>query len=191
MKKSLLTSSLLAVSLLAFSVFLPATAADYRIDHEGAHASINFKASHLGFSILTGRFNTFGGNFSYDESNISAAKISVTVDTSSFDSNHALRDKHVRSDDFLDVAKFSNATFISTKIIDKGNGKLAIYGDFTMHGITKPMIIDAVKIGEGDDPWGGNRLGFSGTTSIGMGDFGFKNDYGQVELELHIEGIRQ
>jgi polyisoprenoid-binding protein YceI len=190
MKKNLLTSSLLA-AVLASGVLLPAAAADYKIDHEGAHASINFKASHLGFSILTGRFNTFSGNFSYDESNISAAKISVTVDTSSFDSNHALRDKHVRSDDFLDVAKFANATFISTKITDKGNGKLAINGDFTMHGITKPMVIDAVKIGEGDDPWGGNRLGFSGTTSIGMSDFGFKNDYGQVDLELHIEGIRQ
>lgn len=190
MKKNLLTSSLLA-AVLSSGALLPAAAADYKIDHEGAHASINFKASHLGFSILTGRFNTFSGNFSYDESNISAAKISVTVDTSSFDSNHALRDKHVRSDDFLDVAKFANATFISTKIIDKGNGKLAIHGDFTMHGITKPMVIDAVKIGEGNDPWGGNRLGFSGTTSIGMSDFGFKNDYGQVDLELHIEGIRQ
>jgi polyisoprenoid-binding protein YceI len=191
MRKSVLTSSLLAASLLASSVFLPAVAADYKIDHEGAHASINFKASHLGFSILTGRFNTFSGNFSYDESDISAAKISVTVDASSFDSNHALRDKHVRSDDFLDVAKFAQATFISNKIEDKGNGKLLITGEFTLHGITKPMVIDAVKVGEGDDPWGGNRLGFSGTTSIGMGDFGFKNDYGQVDLELHIEGIRQ
>ena len=53
------------------------------------------------------------------------------------------------------------------------------------------MTIDAVKVGEGSDPWGGYRLGFSGTATISMADFGFKQDYGQVDLELHIEGIRQ
>lgn len=191
MKKSLLTSSLLATSLLAASALVPAQAADYIIDHEGAHASINISASHLGFSVLTGRFNTFSGTFSYDEKDISNAKVSVTIDTSSFDSNHAMRDKHVRSDDFLDVAKFSQATFVSTKVTDKGNGKLAIDGDFTLHGVTKPMTIDAIKVGEGKDPWGGYRLGFNGKSSISMGDFGFKQDYGQVDLTLHVEGIRQ
>ena len=115
----------------------------------------------------------------------------VKVDTSSFDSNHALRDKHVRSDDFLDVAKFAQATFTSNKVTAKADGKLVINGDFTLHGVTKPMTIDAVKVGEGSDPWGGYRLGFSGTTTISMADFGFKQDYGQVDLELHIEGIRQ
>lgn len=191
MKKYLLTSSLLATSLLAASALVPAQAADYIIDHEGAHASINISASHLGFSVLTGRFNTFSGTFSYDEKDISNAKVSVTIDTSSFDSNHAMRDKHVRSDDFLDVAKFSQATFVSTKVTDKGNGKLAIDGDFTLHGVTKPMTIDAIKVGEGKDPWGGYRLGFNGKSSISMGDFGFKQDYGQVDLTLHVEGIRQ
>ncbi|WP_077285193.1 YceI family protein [Cognaticolwellia aestuarii] len=182
---------LLVTTLFASSALLPAFAADYKIDHEGAHASINIKASHLGFSVLTGRFNKFTGTFSYDEKNISAAKVSVKVDTSSFDSNHAMRDKHVRSDDFLDVNKFAQATFISTKVTDQGNGKLAINGNFTLHGVTKPMTIDAVKVGEGSDPWGGYRLGFSGTATISMADFGFKQDYGQVDLELHIEGIRQ
>jgi polyisoprenoid-binding protein YceI len=191
MKKFTLAPSLLAASLLTSSIFLPAVAADYKIDHEGAHASINFTASHLGFSVLTGRFNSFSGNFSYDDKDITAAKISVTVDTSSFDSNHALRDKHVRSDDFLDVTKFAQARFDSNKVEDKGNGSLLISGDFTLHGVTKPMVIDAIKIGEGNDPWGGYRLGFSGTSTISMADFGFKKDFGKIELALHIEGIRQ
>ncbi len=182
---------LLATSLLAASAFVPAMAADYIIDHEGAHASINISASHLGFSVLTGRFNTFSGNFSYDEQDISKSKVNVTIDTRSFDSNHAMRDKHVRSDDFLDVAKYAQATFVSTKVVDLGNGKLTITGDFTMHGVTRPMIIDAIKVGEGQDPWGGYRLGFNGKSTVNMGDFGFKKNYGQVDLTLHIEGIRQ
>ncbi len=186
MKKLLIATTLLSTALLA-----PAHAADYIIDTKGAHASINFTTSHMGFSVLTGRFNTFNGAFSYDEANISASKIKVTIDTTSIDSNHAERDKHLRSDDFLDVGKFGTATFVSTKVEDKGNGNLAITGDFTLHGVTKSLVIDATKVGEGEDPWGGYRLGFSGTTQIAMGDFAFKMDFGKVNLNLHIEGIRQ
>jgi polyisoprenoid-binding protein YceI len=186
MKKIILASALLATSTL-----MPAFAADYIIDTDGAHASINFEASHMGFSVLAGRFNDFSGNFSYDKENISASKITVTIDTSSFDSNHAKRDKHVRSDDFLDVSKYAEATFVSNKVIDKGEGKLAIAGTFTMHGVSKPLVIDAVRIGEGNDPWGGYRAGFSGTATIAIAEFGFKKDFGKVDLILHIEGIRQ
>lgn len=185
--KKLLLSSLLFLS----SISIPLFAADYIIDTKGAHASINFKASHLGISVLTGRFNKFSGSFSYDLTSPSDAKIMVNIDTSSFDSNHARRDKHVRSDDFLDVKKYPTATFTSTKVEDKGNGKLAVTGDFTMHGVTKSIIIDVTKVGEGKDPWGGYRVGFSGYTKINMGDYGFKKNYGDVELDLHLEGIRK
>lgn len=191
MKNRLLASALLTASLVTASLAAPSQAANFVIDDKGAHASINFKTSHMGWSVLTGRFNTFGGEFSYDENNITASKISVNIDTSSFDSNHAERDKHVRSNDFLDVSKYATAQFVSTKVEDKGQGKLAITGDFTLHGITQSLVIDAVKVGEGDDPWGGYRSGFSGTTQVAMGDFGFKMDFGTVDLELHIEGIRQ
>lgn len=186
MKKLLIASAFIASILTA-----PTYAADYSIDDKGAHASINFKTSHMGWSVLTGRFNKFNGSFSFDKNNISASKVTVNIDTSSLDSNHAMRDKHLKSDDFLDASKFPTATFTSTKIEDKGNGKLAITGDFTMHGVTKSLLIDAVKVGEGDDPWGGYRLGFSGTTQIAMADFGFKMDFGKVDLELHIEGIKK
>ncbi len=182
---------LIASALLTSSAFMPVIAADYVIDTKGAHASINFKTSHMGFSVLTGRFNKFSGDFSYDKDNVSASKITVTIDTSSFDSNHAKRDKHVRSDDFLDVSKYAQATFVSTNVEDKGNGKLAITGNFTMHGVTKPLVIDAIKVGEGKDPWGGYRVGFNGTATISMGDFDFKKDFGKVDLELYIEGIRK
>ncbi|WP_352284762.1 YceI family protein, partial [Pseudoalteromonas sp. Q18-MNA-CIBAN-0097] len=72
-----------------------ANAADYVIDTKGGHASVNFKIKHLGYSWLYGRFNTFDGTFSYDAKNPDASKIMVNIDTTSLDSNHAERDKHL------------------------------------------------------------------------------------------------
>jgi polyisoprenoid-binding protein YceI len=194
MKKQL--TSLAFVSALAASVFLPTvSAADYVIDTKGAHASINFKIQHLGYSWLVGRFDKFDGKFSYDASNISASKIEVNVDTSSVNSNHAERDKHLKSDDFLDVSAFANAKFVSSSVTDKGEGKLAIAGTLSLHGVNKDIVIDAQKIGEGKDPWGGYRVGFSGTTTIALTDFAIKMNLGpasnNVQLNLHIEGIKQ
>lgn len=186
MKKLLITSAILLGLNGA-----PAQAADYVIDTKGAHASVNFKVKHLGYSWLTGRFNTFGGTFSYDANKVSSSKISVSIDTASVDSNHAERDKHIKSDDFLDVSKFSTATFTSTKFEDLGEDKLKVTGKFTLQGISKTIVIDAIKIGEGKDPWGGYRAGFSGTTSISMKDFGYKMDFGDIIFDLNIEGVRQ
>jgi polyisoprenoid-binding protein YceI len=194
MKKLILASSLSAL-LLASGLTSKANAADYTVDYKGAHASVNFKIKHLGYSWLTGRFDKFSGSFSYDAADVSSAKIEVLIDTSSLNSNHAERDKHVRSDDFLDVDNFGSAKFISSKITDKCQGKLEIKGMLTLHGIEKEITIDAVKVGEGKDPWGGYRVGFSGTTIIGLADFGIPATLGpastHVELELHIEGVRK
>ncbi|PCH97983.1 MAG: hypothetical protein COB83_00235 [Gammaproteobacteria bacterium] len=194
MKKTL-TKLALASALLAGSFLSTVNAADYVIDSKGAHASINFKIQHLGYSWLVGRFDKFEGTFSYDAANISASKIEVNIDTSSVNSNHAERDKHLRSDDFLDVSAFANAKFISKTVTDKGDGKLAIAGTLSLHGVSKDIVIDAQMIGEGKDPWGGYRLGFSGTTTIALTDFAIKMNLGpasnNVELSLHIEGIKQ
>jgi polyisoprenoid-binding protein YceI len=194
MKKTM--TKLAIASLTATALFMPAVnAADYVIDNKGAHASINFKIKHLGYSWLTGRFDKFGGKFSYDPANISASKIEVNIDTSSINSNHAERDKHLKSDDFLDVSAFSNAKFVSESITQNADGKLAVIGELTLHGVSKTITIDAETIGEGKDPWGGYRAGFSGTTSIALTDFAIKMNLGpastHVQLELHIEGIKQ
>ncbi|MGF1872674.1 YceI family protein [Photobacterium indicum] len=189
MKKQLLALGLFT----AMTMPHIASAADYVIDTQGAHASINVKIKHLGYSYIKGRFNTFDGTFSYDPKDIAASKVSVNVDTTSFDTNHAERDKHVRSGDFLDVKKYATASFTSTKVTDKGNGELAITGDLTLHGETKPITIDAQFIGEGEDPWGGYRAGFAGTTRIELEDFGVPvmGESSYADLELHVEGVRQ
>jgi polyisoprenoid-binding protein YceI len=170
-----------------------ANAADYIVDTKGAHASVNFKIKHLGYSWLTGRFDDFDGKFSYDSKNPEASKISFNVDVTSLNSNHAERDKHLRDDKVLNTDKFSTATFTSTSIKDMGNGNLKIVGDITLKGVTKSMTIDAEKVGEGKDPWGGYRVGFSGTTTLSLADFGVQvfGDSSHATLDIQIEGIRQ
>ncbi len=174
---------------------IPAHAADYVIDKKGQHASINFRVKHLGFSWLVGRFDTFDGTFSFDNAKPEASKVKVSIDTASVNSNHAERDKHLRSADFLDVAAFPTATFESTSVTPKGEGKAAIAGKLTLHGVTKDITLDADYIGGGDDPWGGQRQGFSGKTTLNLADFGIKKDLGPasktVELTLEVEGVKQ
>jgi polyisoprenoid-binding protein YceI len=182
----------LTTAIIALSASAIAFAGEYKIDTKGAHAFINFKANHMGFSWLTGRFNEFEGTFTYDEKNVGNSKVVVNINPASIDSNHAERDKHLRSNDFLHVDKFPESKFVSTKITDLGDNKLKVEGDFTLHGVTRPIVIDAVKIGEGKDPWGGYRAGFSGTTTINVKDYNFEKAWaGDIQLELIIEGVKQ
>ncbi|WP_408022357.1 YceI family protein [Spiribacter insolitus] len=172
-----------------------AVAADYVIDTDGAHASIQFRISHLGYSWLKGRFNDFSGEFQYDAANPGDSEIVVNIDTASIDSNHAERDKHLRSADFLDVEQYPEASFVSTDYVPNGDGTATLEGEFTLHGVTRPISIDVEKIGEGEDPWGGYRVGFSGETEFALADYGIDYNLGPasetVYLELEVEGIRQ
>ena len=185
-----------AAILLAGSVaVLPAAAADYVIDSKGAHASINFKIKHLGYSWVVGRFDKFTGQFSFDDKAPDASSISVEIDTSSVNTNHAARDKHLRSADFLEVAKYPTAMFKSTSVKAGAGGKAVVEGTLTLHGVTKAITINAEYIGGGKDPWGGIRQGFAGTTSFALEDFGITKNLGPaskvIQLELHMEGVRK
>ena len=172
-----------------------AVAADYAIDKQGQHAFVNFKISHLGYSWLYGTFKDFDGTFSYDAANPEASKVNVTLKTASVDTNHAERDKHLRSADFLNVSKHDTATFESTSVKSTGEGTADVTGNLTLNGVTKPVVIAAKFIGEGKDPWGGYRAGFEGTTTLKLKDFDITKDLGPasetVELIISVEGIRQ
>lgn len=168
------------------------SAAEYNVDP--AHSFVQFKIKHLGYSTLIGRFNDVSGEFTHDPADPEASKIAVEIDAGSVDTNHAERDKHLRSEDFLNVQEFPKVSFVSTKYTgDDQSGTLE--GILTLHGVTKPVSLEVKKIGEGDDPWGGYRAGFEGTTSIARKDFDMGYDLGpaseSMELELFIEGIRK
>lgn len=191
-----LTTSVLAMALAAASA-LPthALAEKYVIDTKGAHAFIQFQIQHLGYSWLFGRFNTFEGSFDYDEKNPDKASVQVEIDTASIDSSHAERDKHLRGEDFLDVKKFPQASFVSTAFDDKGDGSAVLTGNFTFHGVTRPITINVEHVGHGDDPWGGYRRGFVGKTRFALADYNINYNLGpkskEVELTLSVEGVRQ
>lgn len=195
MKKTILAATLAASSLFAVVAPNVAQAADYKVDVAGAHASVQFKIKHLGYSWLLGRFNTFDGGFSYDAKSPDASQINMVIDTASLDSNHAERDKHLRSDDFLDVKKFPKATFKSESIKFSDDDNATVTGAFTLKGITKTITFPITKIGEGSDPWGGYRVGFSGETSLKLTDYGITTNLGpasaSVDMTLNIEGVRQ
>ncbi len=180
------------VILLGFAAVLfggSALANDYKIDIEGQHAFVNFRASHLGYSYIVGRFNKFAGNFSYDPKSPSASRASVTIDAASLDTNHAERDKHLRSADFFDVRRHPRISFESTGY--EGSAESGILrGKLSFLGVTRDIEIELRKVGEGKDPWGGYRSGFVGTTSLVAADYGLPEWIGEVEIELNIEGVR-
>lgn len=181
--------------LLSSMAFADQPGGTYQFDKKGAHQFVTFKISHLGYSWLYGRFNDFNGTFTVDAENPENSQVTATIQTASVDSNHAERDKHLRSDDFLDVGEYPTAIFKSTNIEKTGEKTAKITGDFTLHGVTKPVTLDAKLIGYGDDPWGGYRMGLEASTTLTLADFGITKDLGPasetVEIIISVEGVRQ
>ena len=182
------TLFLSAVCLVPISTF----AADYTIDT--THSFVQFKVQHLGYSWLYGRFNKIDGTMKYDAKKPETSEINITIDTGSIDSNHAERDKHLRGDDFLSVSNFPKATFKSTGYKGDAN-KGVLTGVLNLHGVEKTIEIPVEKMGEGPDPWGGERAGFTGSYTLTRADFGMDYELGpastKVILTLGIEGIKK
>lgn len=191
----MLKKTLLAVAAAGLlSTSLTANAADYKFDKEGQHAFVQFRIQHLGYSWLYGTFKDFDGSFTFDEANPAADKVNVTINTNSLDTNHAERDKHLRSADFLNTGKFPQATFASTAVKKEGKD-YKITGDLTLNGVTKPVTLDAKLMGEGKDPWGGYRAGFEASGEIVLKEFNISKDLGpasqKAELIISVEGVRK
>jgi len=176
-----------------------ALAADYIIDKEGQHAFIDLKVSHLGYSFITGTFRDLDGSFTFDAAKPEDSKIEVNVRTASLFTNHAERDKHLRDKGYLNVGKYPDAKFVSTKVQPTGTNAEGrqtadVMGDLTLHGVTKPLVVKATFLGEGEDPWGGYRAGFEGTTSLMREDFGIDGPLSsassEVKLYITFEGTK-
>ncbi|MGO2242574.1 MAG: YceI family protein [Halomonas sp.] len=192
-KKTAFASAIAALALVPLS---QAQAADYQLDTEGQHAFVQFKISHLGFSYLLGSFEKFDGQFSYDSEDLDASSAEIEVQVDSLNSNHAERDRHILSGDFLNASEFPTATFTSTGFASTGEDAGVLTGDLTLHGETQEIEMPVTLLGEGDDPWGNSRAGFEGTTTLLLSDYGidmsdFPEAMHEVELYVTFEGIRQ
>jgi polyisoprenoid-binding protein YceI len=168
---------------------------------DSAHSAIHFSVRHMVVSKTRGRFTKFGGQLEFDPDNPEAAKVQVTIEPASVDTADSQRDGHLRSADFFDVEKFPTASFKSTRVEDLGGDKYRISGDLTIRGVTKPVSFDATFEGSGKDPWGGERAGFSGGTTIDRRQFGLEWNKAletggvlvgeKVELSLEVEAVKQ
>lgn len=192
-KKTALVTALGAASFVGFS---QAQADDYVIDTEGQHAFVQFKINHLGYSYILGHFEAFEGQFHYDPENLEASSVEMEVQVNSLNSNHAERDRHFLSDDFLSAGDYPTATFVSTGFEPTGDNEGVITGDLTLKGETREIEMPVTLVGTGEDPWGSYRAGFEGSTMLTLADFGIDmSDFPEVmeELELYVtfEGVRQ
>jgi polyisoprenoid-binding protein YceI len=165
--------------LLAFSALLvavPAVAQTWQIDP--AHSRAQFTARHLGISNVRGDFYNLAGSVEYDGKDVTKAKIKVTIDVNTITTHVAQRDTHLKSADFLEVAKYPTMTFESTAITAAGAGKYKMTGNLTMHGVTKPVTFDLdAPSGVIVDPMNGaRRVGAAASGTINRKDFGVNYD---------------
>ncbi len=161
------------VLLVCLALAIPgiAGAATYQLDP--VHSSIQFKIRHLTVSNVTGTFNKIKGSATMEGEDPATLKVEVAIEAASVDTGNEKRDQHLRTPDFLDVAKYPTITFVSRKVVKGEPGKLKITGDLTLHGVTREITVDLEgPTSEVKDPWGGFRRGATGTARIDRRDFG-------------------
>jgi polyisoprenoid-binding protein YceI len=150
----------------------PAAAA-VRYDIDAAHSSAHFKVRHLMISNVQGEFTKMSGSVVFDPANPAGSSIEVTIDTSSISTREPKRDEHLKSADFLDVAKYPTIVFKSRDIVPDGKDSYEVTGDLTIHGVTQEVALDVDSVTpEAKDPWGGFRRGASASVTISRKDFG-------------------
>lgn len=135
------------------------------------HSSIGFVVRHLMVSKVRGHFADFSGTITLAEDPMSSS-VEVEAKVASVTTGEGQRDGHLKSADFFDTEQHPTITFKSTKVSGQKGEKFVLEGDLTVHGVTKPVRLDAEFAGVAQDPWGGQRIGFSAHTEIDREDFG-------------------
>lgn len=189
----MLRKTTLLITLFALGGFLPAQAAPEKLTIDKGHTFIGFKVSHIGFAWMPGFFTEFDGTISYDPENPANSKTEFTVRMPSLTTFHAERDKHLKSDDFFDVARHSTARFVSTSFEETGEDTATLRGDLTIMGTTKPVQFKVTELAGKEDPWGNFRRAWSAETTIRLADFGL-NDFGgaaaTADVKVALEAVR-
>ena len=140
-------------------------AGDYVVDPE--HTLVEFTVNHMGFSPYYGLFGGPTGTLSIDPKKLSAAKVKIEIPMSRITVTNTGLTKHLQSPDFFDMAKFPNATFVSTKVTPTGPMTADIAGDLTLKDKTTPIVLKARFIGAGTGMMPrGPAMGFEATTTV-------------------------
>ncbi len=165
------------------------------------HTNIGFSARHAVVTKTRGKFSGFSGTLVLDAENVADSKIDVTIQAASFESGNADRDTHIKSADFLDADTYPTLNFVSTGLRHKGGNEFEVDGNLTIHGVTKSVTIEAEFTGNATDPYGNQKIGFEGKTSISRKDFGLTWNVAleaggvmvsdHITIELDVEADKQ
>jgi polyisoprenoid-binding protein YceI len=177
---------LFLASLLAVAAFGAQAADRYTIDP--THTQVEFTYNHLGFSNITGRFDTVESEFLFDAQDPTKSSVKVTIPMASLSTGVEKLDAHLLNADFFDAEKFPTATFTSTAVTAAGEGQLKVAGDLTIHGVTRPVVLDVTINKIGEHPMAKTpAAGFDARTVIKRSDFGVGGYVPAVSDEVTIE----
>jgi len=165
-------------------------AGEYKMDH--AHSTLIFRVSHMGFSHYTARFLRFDAKLQFDPRNLAATQLTATVDPRSIETDYPDPkynfNEELAGEHFLDAAQFPEITFRTTQVEDLGNQALRVHGELTLHGVTKPIVLDATYnggySGHPMDPQA--RVGFSAQGTLRRSDFGIAGGIPQVGSNMGV-----
>ena len=173
-------------SLLALATFAAQAADTYTIDP--THTQVEFTYSHFGFSNITGRFDAIESEFLFDPADPTQSSVKVTIPVASISTGVEKLDTHLLSADFFDAEKYPTAIFVSTGVTAAGEGQLKVAGDLTIHGITRPVVLDVTVNKVGEHPMAKTpAAGFDARTVIKRSDFGVGGYAPAVSDEVTIE----
>ena len=171
-----------------------------RWDIDVGHSAIHFWVRHLVISKVHGRFAKWAGTIELDTQDLTRSSVDVKIDAASIDTQVADRDTHLRSPDFLDVAKYPELSFRSRRIEKAGDG-YRVTGDLTLHGVTREVVLDAEFGGTAKDPWGNERSAFAAKTSLDRRDYGLTWNAAleaggvlvgeKVEISIELEAVKK
>jgi polyisoprenoid-binding protein YceI len=165
-RKTLLAAA--SIAMISAPVFA-ADSDEWTID--SAHSAANFSIKHMMISNVTGTFGKVTGTVNYDGTHLDKAKIDSTINVASISTREEKRDQHLKSPDFFDVEKYPTMTFKSTSI-EPGKDGFKIHGDLTIHGVTKPVVLNAEPLSPAVKSHGSLHMGTSATTKINRKDYG-------------------
>jgi polyisoprenoid-binding protein YceI len=137
-----------------------------------AHSSIEFSAKHMMITTVRGRFKQWSGTIEFDEAHPEATRVAVEIDAASLDSGQPQRDAHLKSADFLDIEHYPTITFSSTRAEPLSDTTGKLYGELTIRGVSRPVVLDVSLEGRSRDWQGKRRLGFTAITSLNRKDWG-------------------
>ncbi len=157
----------------------------YKLDPN--HTAVIWHVNHFGFSTPSGKFMSVDGEVTLDEANPAASSVKAVIQIAGINSGVAKLDEHLKTPDFFDAAKFPTATFISKRVDLTGKDQAKVAGDLTLHGVTKPVVLD-VKLNKiGENMMKLKTAGFTASTVIKRSEFGMSAYVPNVGDEVRID----